>query len=48
MVEKFQFGVEAQFAGMLFVVVLLFYLSWTAILVSYHMTNPSCHMTILN
>jgi len=32
--EKFQFGVEAQFAFMLFVVVVVFYLSWTAVLVS--------------
>ncbi len=35
-VEKFQFGVEAQFAVMLFAVVFLFYLTWTAILVSDH------------
>ena len=35
MAEKFQFGVEAQFAGMLFVVVVLFYSSWTAMLVSH-------------
>ncbi len=32
--EKFQFGLEAQFAFMLFAVVFLFYLTWTAILVS--------------
>ena len=32
--EKFQLGVEAQFVGMLFTVVLLFYVSWTTIVVS--------------
>ena len=32
--EKFQFGVEAQFARMLFAVVALFYVSWTTIVVS--------------
>ena len=33
--EKFQLGVEAQFARMLFVVVVLFYVSWTTTVVSY-------------
>lgn len=32
--EKFQLGVEAQFARMLFAVVALFYVSWTALVVS--------------
>lgn len=32
--EKFQLGVEAQFARMLFAVVALFYISWTTIVVS--------------
>lgn len=32
--EKFQLGVEAQFARMLFAVVALFYVSWTTLLVS--------------
>ena len=32
--EKFQLGVEAQFVRMLFSVVLLFYVSWTTIVVS--------------
>ena len=32
--EKFHLGVEAQFARMLFAVVVLFYISWTAIVVS--------------
>ena len=31
--EKFQLGVEAQFVRMLFSVVLLFYVSWTTIVV---------------
>ncbi len=33
--EKFQLGVEAQFARMLFAVVALFYLSWTTLVVSW-------------
>ncbi len=45
--EKFQFGVEAQFAVMLFAVVFLFYLTWTAILVSpsTFLTVASCNVT---
>ena len=34
MAEKFQLGVEAQFARMLFAVVVLFYISWSTIVVS--------------
>lgn len=34
--EKFQLGVEAQFARMLFAVVALFYVSWTTLVVSSH------------
>jgi len=37
--EKFQFGVEAQFAGMLFAVVALFYASWTTLVVSESCTD---------
>ena len=33
--EKFQLGVEAQFARMLLCVVILFYVSWTTLMVSY-------------
>ena len=33
--EKFQLGVEAQFARMLLAVVVLFYISWTGLMVSY-------------
>ena len=32
--ERFQLGVEAQFARMLFAVVALFYVSWTTLVVS--------------
>ena len=32
--ERLQLGIEAQFAGMLFAVVALFYVSWTTLVVS--------------
>ena len=35
--EKFQLGVEAEFGRMFFFVVLLFYITWTTIVVSVHM-----------
>lgn len=37
--EKFQLGVEAQFARMLLAVVVLFYISWTGLMVSYGGTH---------
>ena len=41
--EKFQLGVEAQFARMLFAVVGLYYISWTTIVVSIPLTKCTKH-----
>lgn len=40
--EKFQLGVEAEFGRMFFFVVLLFYITWTTIVVSVHMCMGVC------